>query len=248
MQVISREDAKYSNFKRFFTGAACRHGHVAERLASSGQCTVCVYSKNSSYALKNGDRISAKRQIRAKRNASKISEYMAQWRAENSAKIASDKRRDYADHAEERRGQARQSYRLKQEENIARSKRYRNENSTEILEKKQAYYLKNRDHIVLYKSQYASNNRGLMNAQRAKRLTRKMSATPAWADQSAIKKIYVEAASVGAHVDHIIPLQGRLVCGLHVENNLQLLSPFENSSKHNNFDPVTHVEPLIKVM
>jgi 5-methylcytosine-specific restriction endonuclease McrA len=54
---------------------------------------------------------------------------------------------------------------------------------------------------------------------------------PLWANLSIIKRIYENAE--GAHVDHIIPLQGELVCGLHVENNLQYLTPEENSRKGN---------------
>lgn len=62
-------------------------------------------------------------------------------------------------------------------------------------------------------------------------------ATPAWADFKAMKAIYAEGAAKGLHVDHVIPLNGKLVCGLHVENNLQLLSPEENSRKGAKFIP-----------
>lgn len=65
----------------------------------------------------------------------------------------------------------------------------------------------------------------------------KLGATPKWADLNKIKTIYKNCPT-GMHVDHIIPLRGELVCGLHVENNLQYLSPEQNRIKSNKFDVV----------
>lgn len=67
--------------------------------------------------------------------------------------------------------------------------------------------------------------------------TRRSLATPPWANLDIIKNIY-ECAE-GAHVDHIIPLQNALVCGLHVESNLQYLTPEENRRKSNTFEILT---------
>lgn len=55
-------------------------------------------------------------------------------------------------------------------------------------------------------------------------------ATPVWADKKAIRKFYANCPK-GMTVDHIVPLKGKTVCGLHVEWNFQYLSPSENSRK-----------------
>ena len=62
-------------------------------------------------------------------------------------------------------------------------------------------------------------------------------AMPLWASKEKISAIYKEAREKGLTVDHIIPLTHPLVCGLHCETNLQLLSKSDNSSKNNSFAP-----------
>ena len=57
---------------------------------------------------------------------------------------------------------------------------------------------------------------------------------PKWANLKKIMEIYVNRPE-GYHVDHIIPLRGKTVSGLHVESNLQYLPALENMKKHNTF-------------
>jgi hypothetical protein len=68
-----------------------------------------------------------------------------------------------------------------------------------------------------------------------KRKATKLQAVPAWAEPELIELIYAEAAHRGMVVDHIVPLQGRLVSGLHVHYNMQLLTATENGRKNNRF-------------
>ena len=56
---------------------------------------------------------------------------------------------------------------------------------------------------------------------------------PPWADMEAIAVIYRQAKALGKTVDHIVPLNNRLVCGLHCEDNLRIVSAEENRRKGN---------------
>ena len=69
----------------------------------------------------------------------------------------------------------------------------------------------------------------------AKRRADKLNRTPPWADLKKIDQIYADCPEEMT-VDHIIPLRGKLVSGLHVHNNLQYLTPKENCSKSNRFE------------
>lgn len=87
---------------------------------------------------------------------------------------------------------------------------------------------------------WKKNNREAVQALCAKRNATKMRALPSWANLNNIA-IFYEIASLYSelyepyHIDHIIPLQGKNVRGLHVENNLQILPAFENRQKGNKF-------------
>ncbi len=86
--------------------------------------------------------------------------------------------------------------------------------------------------------------RGLpgQRARRAKARAAKRLRTPPWADMQAIVSFYERAVRLTAEtgelheVDHIIPLQGRIVSGLHVHWNLRVIPQRENRAKSNKYD------------
>jgi len=78
-------------------------------------------------------------------------------------------------------------------------------------------------------------------AQVVARRCAKAARTPQWADLKKIRAIYAEAARIQSdtgrrmHVDHVIPLRGKLVCGLHIAENLRIVPAEVNWAKNNAF-------------
>lgn len=91
------------------------------------------------------------------------------------------------------------------------------------------------------KAKWKTDNAALNNTHGAKRRATKLKATPSWADQKAITAIYKESRrlqdllGIPMHIDHVVPLQGELVCGLHVETNLAIIPAALNLRKSNKF-------------
>ncbi len=89
---------------------------------------------------------------------------------------------------------------------------------------------------------WKKNNAGHNSAIMAKRRADKIQRTPAWLtgeQLTAIDKLYKQAAwltritGVKWHVDHIVPLKGKNVSGLHIPDNLQVIPAWENIKKGN---------------
>lgn len=89
---------------------------------------------------------------------------------------------------------------------------------------------------------YRKENAAKILADTRARQAMLLRAMPAWADRAKIAAFYAEAKRLEReqggkwHVDHVIPLRGKNVCGLHVEHNLRVCPAQENASKGNRFD------------
>jgi hypothetical protein len=108
------------------------------------------------------------------------------------------------------------------------------------------YYAANRDAV---KSKVGARHKKLLatdaafatalRSRVAKRRATRKNATPLWADSKAMKVFYDVAADLTAklgtphEVDHIVPLQSKIVCGLHNQFNLQVIPLKKNRAKSN---------------
>jgi hypothetical protein len=119
---------------------------------------------------------------------------------------------------------------------------YYEENRPELLEKRSVYREENLEKIRADNRAWQRANPGKVNANVAKRWAAQMQRTPKWLteeDRNMIEWFYIEAArltqetKIQHHVDHIVPLQGKEVSGLHVPWNLQILTATENIKKGN---------------
>ena len=107
----------------------------------------------------------------------------------------------------------------------------------------QRYYRNNKEKIQKFSKLWREQNPDRVCASANHRHACKLRATPKWANLDKILEFYQDASKltkstgIEHQVDHIIPLRGKLVCGLHVENNLQVLTATDNMHKQARYTP-----------
>lgn len=122
--------------------------------------------------------------------------------------------------------------------------KYYRKNKEYIIEQYTKYRKLNPEKIKESYKKYHKNHHYVNASNCAKYRASKLQRTPAWANFDKIKEFYKQAqeltGSTGIKhaVDHIIPLQGNIVSGLHIETNLQVITQSKNASKGNKFDTI----------
>ncbi len=91
----------------------------------------------------------------------------------------------------------------------------------------------NKDRVNAMIAAWKKANLHKVREYAARRHAQERRAVPAWVDVGATTDIYREAVYQQLHVDHIVPLISKDVCGLHWEGNLQLLTQEDNLRKSN---------------
>ena len=116
---------------------------------------------------------------------------------------------------------------------------YRASNKDKISKLNAEWRERNLDRQRDYLRAYRQAKRGKINSLEARRHAAKLKATPKWANLKHIERIYTKAKRISKEtgvrqsVDHIYPLRGKTVSGLHVPENLRIIPLVDNCKKRN---------------
>lgn len=124
---------------------------------------------------------------------------------------------------------------------IEAAKSYVARNKEQVAQRQASYYQKNKEHRQQYRrAHYKQNAEKYLSAEARRRCL--MNQLPGWADVGRIEELYRWARTLSSqtgvqhHVDHIVPLQNKRVCGLHVQDNLRVVTAAVNLAKKNRFE------------
>lgn len=200
--------------------------------------------------------------------------YMAEWRRANAARVKATRARYYQKNKEKENAQSSAYYTANAEKikRIARqrfaedstaqraaSARWKAENAERVAEYKRAKYAqqpkkarppKDPTASLRAKKAWKARNPHRVAEDKIARLLHAKQATPTWADRDLIAdlytlaRVYREETPVFAHVDHVVPLRSKIVCGLHSQHNLTCLPHDENIRKGNRVWPGSTGDPV----
>lgn len=208
---LSRADALLAGSRRYFTDVPCLHGHLAERFVSTRACVQCIGEKSANWKRNNPEKHAAQHRAWAKANPERA----------KALKSAEQKRNRESANKHQRK--------------------WLDANREQANAATAAWAAANPEKARARVESWTQANRGKCNARAARRRAAVLQRTPPWADQFVIDGMYELAslfrdrAGLDVEVDHVVPLQGRRVSGLHVHDNLQLVHSRANKVKSNSF-------------
>jgi len=151
---------------------------------------------------------------------------LVQWKAQNPEKLKKYSEKYAVAHA-------------------ASTKVWRENNREKCAETQREWNEKNREKRNKLSSKWRSENRETMASLKAKRRADMLQRTPKWLikddfwmmrEAYMLAKLRTKATGIAWHVDHIIPLRGEFVSGLHTPYNLQVIPAIDNLKKSNRYD------------
>jgi hypothetical protein len=218
------------------------------------KCKAC----DSAYLELHKDEIAEAQRIYRDNHKVELSEKSKAYRESHRDTILAKKREYYESHKEAFL-ENQKEYREAHKETIAEyMKQYRFDNAEARALANKEWYETHKEITIRRASEWAAANpekareicRAIkkanpekVNADTAQRRAIKLKATPPWYEREAVRRIYAEsmalskAEGVVHHVDHIVPLRSKFVCGLHCLANLQILRAKDNQDKGNRHWP-----------
>jgi hypothetical protein len=144
-----------------------------------------------------------------------------------------------AENPELLRAQERASKARNRDKVLERKRLYRQAAAAKIREYNKAYARRNAGKMRAWRAKWEQENVDALPRRRRERRIAETRATPAWADRVAINEVYDRCTRISRctgipfHVDHVIPLRGEDICGLHIHSNLQVIPAYQNYLKAN---------------
>jgi hypothetical protein len=200
----------------------------------TAHCKVCERLRVKTYRAANPEKALARARSAYAKNPEKSIERSKVWRLEHPDRARELKKNWQTANKEQERLRRRAIFEANKEDELKAFK-----------ERMEAHHAANPKKELARKKEWKRNNKDKVNAQNAKRRAARQQAAPAWltAEHLTQIKLFYTAAqeclwftNESLHVDHIVPLLGKDVCGLHVPWNLQVLPASENEKKNNKFD------------
>lgn len=137
----------------------------------------------------------------------------------------------------------RDHYRRNKVRVLAQAATYRAAHKNEERKNRAEHYQRNKEHNAKTTKAYALAHPWIYREAQARRRAAARNRIPPWADRDKIKDWYMlaqivtEETGIPHEVDHIVPLQGRTVSGLHWEGNMQVITQAQNRAKSRSFWP-----------
>lgn len=209
----------------------------------TSHCKTCTQNTQKEFYKKNSERIRAKTKEYVQNNQTQVKQARRDRYNNNREDIKAQIKRYRKEHQENVRQTKSKYYNANKEYISQHGKTYRLNNQVKLKKTKDRYVSENHELILARQQVHRRENPGRFNAYNAKRRMSKLQRTPKWSNMEEIKNIY-ELSSyfqntfhIKYNVDHILPLQSKFVSGLHVVENLQIISKKENNFKYNTFVP-----------